>query len=572
MPAHGDCVERMGPDKLGGTMHVRALLCIALTAGLLAVPVAPAAADSGIPSGTVLLPQHLDLTQDEIDTNWHADRQAPSAGWNSTSFDGRDDLLEYRIDDSSADSSTFRRTEGLKTIHDVGVSVETSLFMDPSWADQPVRAGLWTVGEDSSGGRSDAYAIIEFSTARDWESPATVENNEGWRVWVSGLGWENLDTSVTYGEWVDLRIDLDVAAQEYRLSIDGNLVKTHAIDVSDPFIRESLFLREVFLNSYNYGLETTATGFDSDDYAVRWDGLDYVLAFSDIQPAINAASAGDTVLVGPGTFVGALNIPNKPGLSLVGSGADQTTIDADGALTRGITAEYSATAGGSDLRLEGFTLVGSQKWGLKLAFIEGLQVTDVQATGNGSSGVDLNTVKDVEVAGLVAKDNGGNGLSIRNASGVLVDGADVSGNAWGGIAFYAPGTEAVSDVSIVGSSLSDHETAAIYFQYEGADKYTDIQIGEFGAGNTISDNEVGILVQDHPSLGQPDASGITLRGNYIASNTVGAANEGVGTLDARGNYWGSPGGPVVLGDSVEGDVEVLPWCALSSCHLAELLV
>ncbi len=52
--------------------------------------------------------------------------------------------------------------------------------------------------------------------------------------------------------------------------------------------------------------------------------------YSTIQEAIDAASAGDTVLVAPGTYVESIRM--KPGVTIQGSGADVTTIQGDGSL------------------------------------------------------------------------------------------------------------------------------------------------------------------------------------------------------------------------------------------------
>lgn len=285
-----------------------------------------------------------------------------------------------------------------------------------------------------------------------------------------------------------------------------------------------------------------------------------------IQSALNAAVAGDTVCVDAGTFIGPVTIPNVDDLTLKGAGSDLTVIDADEQATRGVNAEFSPSAPNSGLRLIGFTLTGSSQFGVKLAFADGVVLHDVHATENARTGIDLNTVSDVRMFSVSSTDNGGNGIAIRNADGVKVLDASVAGNSWGGLAFYAVGTETVSDVVITSSSFAD-EGKGIYFQYGGMDKYTGIQIGVRGAGNTFASNGAGVLVEDHPTFGTPDASGIVIRGNDFTGNTIGVANQGTGTLDASGNYWGIPTGPALLGDPVDGDVSFTPWCLLSGCLL-----
>lgn len=290
-----------------------------------------------------------------------------------------------------------------------------------------------------------------------------------------------------------------------------------------------------------------------------------------IQAALNAADPGDTICVEAGTFIGALNIPNKDGLTLRGAGSGSTTIDADGGPARAVDASFSQNNPNDGLSLSGVTITGSTAFGLKIAFAQNVAITDVVATENGGTGIDLNTVSGVELSAADSYDNGGNGIAIRNADDATVSGSYTAGNAWGGLAFYAVGDESVSNVQILNSYFIN-EGAGIYFQYGGEDKYTDIQIGDFRAGNTIMGNEVGIYIDDREALGTPDATGITVRGNSISGNGVGIANEGIGTLDAIGNYWGSPTGPLILGDSTEGDVDTIPWCVLPGCPVLENLL
>lgn len=72
-----------------------------------------------------------------------------------------------------------------------------------------------------------------------------------------------------------------------------------------------------------------------------------------IQPAVNSAKPGDTVLVGPGKYKG--NIKLKEAIILQGAGADSTVIEGDG--------NSSVIEGAKGAVVEGFTITGSGKKG-----------------------------------------------------------------------------------------------------------------------------------------------------------------------------------------------------------------
>lgn len=204
------------------------------------------------------------FTQTELDADWQADRQFPTDGVTSVSAFGRDLVARIGIDSGSTEENTFRRTEGIKTIgaQNLGTAVEVDLYVDPDWENKAVRAGFWVVGDDGAGGRDDFFGILEFVNLEPATSGESAPgNHEGWRFWDSTVGWTNLSTQFAYGEWVALGIELDTHAQQYRYYIDGVYVSSAAGGEN--------FIRELFLNSYNYGLDAFPT-LGNDGYSAHW--------------------------------------------------------------------------------------------------------------------------------------------------------------------------------------------------------------------------------------------------------------------------------------------------------------
>jgi hypothetical protein len=138
------------------------------------------------------------------------------------------------------------------------------LYVDPDWEDKAVRAGLWVVGDDGAGARDNWFGIVEFvnletSTSGD----SATGDHEGWRIWDSTNGWTDLATPFSYGEWVKLTIELNTAGSEYNFYVGDDLVGSGPAGEN--------FIREVFLNSYNYGLDEFPN-LSNESYAAHWHG------------------------------------------------------------------------------------------------------------------------------------------------------------------------------------------------------------------------------------------------------------------------------------------------------------
>lgn len=188
--------------------------------------------------------QETPLTQEEVDTNWVVDRAVPSGGFESLSFQDRDNVLEMRVDpDNRSDGSSFFYTEGLLRQTPGAEALRVDLYIDPAWDGQNIRAGLWGVGHDDVGERT-AFPIVEYHQDID-------EGFAGWRVWDSATrAWLPHGVDVASGEWTTLEIVLDVDNDQFVVSVEGVAQTLGALG--------SNTLGEVIVNMFNYGPGTPA--------------------------------------------------------------------------------------------------------------------------------------------------------------------------------------------------------------------------------------------------------------------------------------------------------------------------
>ncbi len=225
------------------------------------------------------------FTPTELANEWVTDRYEPTGGRTSVTAFGRDDVAQLGIDSMDTQPLLFQRTEGIRQVDNFGQEVSVDLYIDPDWKNKAVRAGFWVADDDGTnvpigtlpqGTGWNAFGIIEFinsepCTEKNFNAPAAdpgcsnqgnITDHEGFRIWDNNNGWKaNLDTPFTYGTWVTLTIKLNTADMEYNYYIDGNLVGTAT--AGDQFIRE------VFLNSYNYGADVFPD-LNSADYQAHW--------------------------------------------------------------------------------------------------------------------------------------------------------------------------------------------------------------------------------------------------------------------------------------------------------------
>lgn len=150
--------------------------------------------------------------------------------------------------------------------------------------------------------------------------------------------------------------------------------------------------------------------------AARADTLDVPGQYTTIQAALDAAAAGDVILVQPGTYAEALVLPAF-GLTLRATGgADVTTVDATGLGTSAISVPAAAS---SFRMLDGFTVTG----GAGTALGEVPTGGGILVTGSGEV-----LLRSCRITGNSVYGGRGGGVCALLDAQVTLQGCEVSGN------------------------------------------------------------------------------------------------------------------------------------------------
>ena len=268
-----------------------------------------------------------------------------------------------------------------------------------------------------------------------------------------------------------------------------------------------------------------------------------------ISQAIANASAGDTIIVGPGRY-GDLNgngtfgeegeedaqvgfgcfcmINLNKQVTLVSrDGAFTTVLDAGGALVNPVSISASGVVFGQPKR--GFLITGA---------------------GGGFNGLGFLSASDVTVAGNVVTANGGSGIGLSGSNN-LVHANLSSGNGSAGFAIFGDGNLVRENAAIANSgsgfSISGAEHK-LHGNEASANGYCGFLI--YGTGHELRRNSAlgnegfGIQVT-------VDGSATIIRNNIYGNNNVptsgftncGLFNQSEGQITATHNFWGEDSGP-----------------------------
>jgi len=241
--------------------------------------------------------------------------------------------------------------------------------------------------------------------------------------------------------------------------------------------------------------------------------------FPSIQGAINAASAGDTIIVHDGMYNE--NVDVSKSLSLVASSTiNVTALDANDHVFE-VTADY--------VNISGFTVGG--------------------ATAAEKAGIYLDQVESCNISANTCLDN---------CYGIYLDGIGGS-----------------HSNTLNGNTANQNSECGIYLDNSSNNTLTDNAVsgnGEYGinldgsnnntlTGNRVTGNKIGVEID-----GSVDASTISINFNSIYTNTnYGVSNQAAATVNATNNWWGDASGPTHAenpagtGDRVSDNVNYAPW-------------
>jgi len=212
-------------------------------------------------------------------------------------------------------------------------------------------------------------------------------------------------------------------------------------------------------------------------------------AEGDIAGAFSTVAKGDAIVFGPGTyaFTNQLALGTADGVSIVGSGPDQTVLDFAGQKA-GEDALFAQSV--NDLRFEGFTVKDSPGNAIKTLSVTGLTMRSLTVTWSGA-GTPNN------------KMDGAYGLYPVQSTNVLIEKCTISGASDSGVYVGQSQNVVVRDNEAF-QNVSGIEIENSFF----ADVHD----------NRSHDNTAGILVFDLPGLKQEGGHSIRVYSNTITHN------------------------------------------------------
>ena len=160
--------------------------------------------------------------------------------------------------------------------------------------------------------------------------------------------------------------------------------------------------------------------------------------YGNIQDGISAIVIGGVVTVASGTYEESLNI-NKTGISIIGSGVDESIIDHSGKTPQNNAGVYVSA---NKVSLKGFTITGDSldstpRYGLKVgtnsATTDSVVFENLKVQKSYRTGFDIARAKDISIKNVQAINNGGAGFFLVNTEGATLENITTNGNPWAGV-------------------------------------------------------------------------------------------------------------------------------------------
>ena len=172
-----------------------------------------------------------------------------------------------------------------------------------------------------------------------------------------------------------------------------------------------------------------------------------------LQPAIDAARDGDTIILSGGTYL--LMVP------VAVSGRTGLTLRAEGVVwlvCKDLYVDVLAVTDCEDLRIEGIRARHEEELAeyecegsvISARNVHGLLIAGCELAGSGAVGIDLSNCEDVEVNGCYLHDNSLAALSLSEVSSILITSNRISKNA---ATMYST---AVTGLTMLNNNISDN--------------------------------------------------------------------------------------------------------------------
>ncbi|TKX78162.1 hypothetical protein EXE53_22665, partial [Halorubrum sp. SD626R] len=261
---------------------------------------------------------------------------------------------------------------------------------------------------------------------------------------------------------------------------------------------------------------------------VNDDGGPKTGIFGSIQPAVDAASDGDTVSVRPGTHNESVTI-DTPNVTLESAGSAAETTIAFDAENRNPAVEIEA----SNVTVDGFTVERTGGAGFSQAVA--VRATDEVTVANNTLTGSESTGEPTQ--GVLITDNSGDqaGNTDTTVTGNDIDGFDH------GVAISTQAEGGIDDAQVESNTIRNGVIGVKFSDYTNSDQSVGAQV----SNNTLANNTHGVYIFDDtegPATTNPEgvlsADGIGIVGNDIVNNSeTSITHLGDGELEAPLNYF-----------------------------------